>query len=90
MIVTPKNGPVDWVQAGRAYARLQLAATSMGLASHPMSQILQEYEEMNSLREAFERQVGVTGTEKVQMIARLGRSDYFFRSPRRPLTSFLV
>lgn len=90
MIVTPKNGPVDWVQAGRAYARLQLAATAIGLASHPMSQILQEYEEMNSLREEFERQVGVTGGEKVQMIARLGRSDYFFRAPRRPLASFLV
>lgn len=90
MIVTPRNGPVDWVQAGRAYARLQLAATAMGLASHPMSQILQEYEEMRSLREEFEREVGVTGSEKVQMIARLGRSDYFFRAPRRALTSFFV
>ena len=90
MIVTPKNGPVDWVQAGRAYARLQLAATAVGLASHPMSQILQEYEEMRSLREEFEREVGVTGSEKVQMIARLGRSDYFFRAPRRDLASFLV
>ena len=88
MIVTPKNGPAGWVQAGRAYARLQLAATAMGLASHPMSQILQEYEEMRSLREEFEREVGVTGFAKVQMIARPGWCDYFFRLPGRDFALF--
>ena len=34
------------VEAGRAYMRLQLKATELGLQMHPMSQAAQEFDEM--------------------------------------------
>lgn len=44
-MVTPGNDRVTQVNAGRAYARVQLAATAHGLATQPLSQALQEYAE---------------------------------------------
>ena len=43
----------DQLDAGRAYLRLNLEATRLGLAIHPWSQALQEYPEMADIaREA--------------------------------------
>jgi hypothetical protein len=44
-LVTEGNDRSTQVNAGRAYVRAQLAATSQGLAMHPLSQALQEYPE---------------------------------------------
>ena len=86
---TASNTQADWVRTGRDYARFQLVLTSLGLVMHPLSQILQEYPEMDKLRTAFEKQAGVGPGAKVQMAVRIGRSDYRFISPRRPLKSML-
>ena len=86
---SPGNSPEDWVRAGREYARLQLAATSLGLVMQPISQALQEYPEMKEIRERCDQLAGVSGARRIQMIARLGRSDYRYFSPRRALKSMI-
>jgi len=87
---TRENKPADWVNAGRDYARFHLALTLAGLKMQPLSQVLQEYPEMTELRERFESLVGVRSPEKVQMIVRIGRSDYEFVSPRRSIKTMIV
>lgn len=90
LFITPKNAQSDWVTAGMDYLRFHLAATSLGLAMQPVSQVLQEYEKMNGLRREFEVCMGVSPPAKIQMMVRLGRSDYRYYSPRRPLQSLMT
>ncbi|WP_232421000.1 hypothetical protein AB3N61_02200 [Leptospira sp. WS58.C1] len=85
---TDHNEIIDWVQAGRDYLRLQLAATKNGFSLHPLSQILQEYSEMDLLRKEFE--ASLKPGEKIQMLVRLGKSDYHYYSPRRDPKDFIV
>jgi hypothetical protein len=89
-LTTATNTPRDWLDAGRDYARLNLAATASGLAIHPMSQALQEYPEMQQVRTAVHAALGARPGETVQMLARLGHSAYRYRSPRRAVTSMLT
>ena len=56
MLRTGTNTPIDWVESGRAFARLQLAATRLGLVTHPVSQVLQEFPELEETRREFERE----------------------------------
>jgi hypothetical protein len=86
---TSTNTMRDWVQCGQDYVRFQLALTQADLKMHPLSQCLQEYPEMNELRPQVERILGQNGTEKVQMIARIGRTDYRYFTPRRSLKTML-
>lgn len=87
--VTAGNRVRDWVLCGRDYARFQLAATHMGLVSRPMSQLLQEFQEMRELADDFEAEHGVSAPAKIQMVALLGRGDVEHYSPRRPLSEML-
>lgn len=80
---TKTNTQKDWILTGMDYARFHLAVTSLGLKMHPFSQALQEFPEMEKERAKLELLTGVTGKEKVQMIVRLGRSDYRYFTPRR-------
>jgi len=50
---TGGNSRLDQLEAGRGYMRLTLQATKLGLAVHPMSQLLQEYKEMEDLQSEF-------------------------------------
>ncbi|TGL33965.1 hypothetical protein EHQ52_05385 [Leptospira koniambonensis] len=85
---TDHNEIIDWVQAGRDYLRLHLASTKNGFSLHPMSQILQEYPEMDLIRNEFES--SLKPGEKIQMLVRLGKSDYHFYSPRRDPKEFIL
>jgi len=87
---TMTNTPLDWVKSGRDYTRLNLAATRIGLAMHPLNQVLQEYPAMDTLRHEFEALAGQKDGEKVQMLVRVGRALPGFHSPRRDVESFLV
>lgn len=86
---TATNTPRDWVECGRDVARFYLAATKMGLAVHPMNQIIQEYPEMDELRAQFESLTDSQAPSKIQMIFRLGRSSYRYASPRRPVEDLM-
>ncbi|GBF50433.1 hypothetical protein LPTSP4_19580 [Leptospira ryugenii] len=87
---TQSNGFEDWVKVGRDYVRFQLAAEKNGFVIHPMSQIVQEYQEMDELRKSFEAQFQIGKQQKIQMIARIGRSEYKYFTPRRELKSMLI
>lgn len=86
---TPGNDRVAQLQAGRAYARLNLKAAELGLAMHPWSQVLQEYPEMSDLQAEFNSRLGVRDPERVQMLFRLGYADDVPQSPRRPLEALI-
>lgn len=78
------------VVAGRAYVRLQLQATALGLQVHPMSQAPQEFEEM---RPHYERLHALlvqrpSEEETVQMFCRVGYAAAQPHTPRRALASF--
>jgi nitroreductase len=89
-IASDDNTRATQIAVGRAYLRLQLAATAMGVAMQPHSQTLQEYPEMNDLRAAMQRETGIPTGATLQMFFRLGYAGDPGPSPRRPLKSFVT
>lgn len=79
------------VQAGRAYLRLQLRATALGLQMHPMSQAPQEFPEMKPWYDRLHQQLlgQPAEQETVQMFCRIGYCAGQQHTPRRPLDAFL-
>jgi hypothetical protein len=88
--VTSANTQRDWVAAGMDYARFQLAATGAGYFLHPMSQVLQEFPEMDALRTRYEALCGVSSPGKIQMVVRMGRAKEPFESYRRDVRDLLM
>jgi len=87
-LTTTDDTPTSRLQAGRAYARLALTAQSLGLAIHPWSQALQEYEEMADLY-AEAKQTLNAGDQTVQMLVRIGYADPVEPAARRELADFI-
>lgn len=87
-LTTPEDTPGHRLQAGRGYARLTLAAQSLGLAVHPWSQALQEYEEMADLY-AEAKQLLMAADQTVQMLVRVGYADPVEPAARRDLQDFI-
>ena len=90
-MVTEGNGRKAQINAGRAYARAQLAATAQGLSMQPLSQALQEYPEqalpyarIHALLEAPPPRY------TVQMWTRLGHAPPVQPAPRRGLDAHLL
>ena len=90
VLTTATNTLVDWVLAGRTYCRLQLSCLIYDFYMHPLSQVLEEFQEMTEAREAFESAMGVTGTQKIQMVLRVGKSKRPYLSYRRKLDAFMT
>lgn len=80
------------VNAGRAYLRLQLQATALGLQVHPMSQAPQEFAEMKPHYDALHQALlGRPATEEVvQLFCRVGYCTEQPHTPRRPLQDLVV
>lgn len=74
------------IEAGRAYLRTDLAAAQLGLAIHPNSQVLQEFDAMSALYDQFHTEVGAAQPARVQMLMRLGYAARPDPAPRRPLS----
>jgi nitroreductase len=89
-LVTAANDRVSQIEAGRAYLRLNLKATELGVAMHPVSQVLQEYPEMAGLQREFLTTLGIPTGQTVQMLFRLGYSEPVPPSPRRRLDALLM
>ena len=94
---TPGNSHSQQVEAGRAFVRLQLKATELGLGLHPMSQALQEFAEMKPHYEkAHQLLLGkpapqTPSDETLQMFCRLGyTAGVVPATPRRQLEKFTV
>lgn len=93
-LTTSTNTRAAQIEAGRAYVRLTLAGTLLGLAMHPNEQALQEFPEMASNYRAIHESLapGQAGGT-VQMLARLGTLpkglDASEPAPRRGLQAHL-
>ena len=80
---TAGNTRSDQLATGSAYVRANLAATGLGISMQPLSQILQEYDEMAALFKTGHEMLAQDG-ETVQMLARLGYGETVAPSPRWP------
>jgi nitroreductase len=84
-LTAPDNSRVSQLRTGIDYLRLNLQATALGLALHPMSQLLQEYPEMTGLQNRAFETLGAGTPGRVQMLVRLGHAAAPGPSPRRPV-----
>ena len=89
-VQTQDNGRHAQLNAGRAWVRLNLHATKLGLAVHPLSQALQEYPEMAELYAEIHKKLGVPAPARIQMFARVGYAPQVAPTPRWSLASRLV
>ena len=93
---TPGNSRSQQIATGRAYVRLQLTATEIGLGVHPLSQPLQEFAEMKPyIEQAHQLLIGKPAPRTpldptVQMFCRLGYTPAPVpATPRRQLEKFV-
>jgi nitroreductase len=96
-LATPGNSRSQQVEAGRAYVRLQLKATELGVGVHPMSQALQEFKEMAPFYEQAHQLLISKPAPKtaadatVQMFCRIGYTPAPVpATPRRNLSQFVL
>jgi hypothetical protein len=89
-VITPNNSRADQLEAGRRYVRANLRATAMGVAMHPMSQSLQEYPEVATAYTRMHNLLGASGSERIQMVARIGYGAPVDPAPRWPLRNHLI
>lgn len=89
-LTAEENTRVSQIEAGRSWVRVNLAAQAAGLAIHPLSQILQEFDEMAGLRRAVHAELGVDAPGLIHMLARVGYSKPVKASPRWPLETRLI
>lgn len=89
-IRTPDNSRAAQLDAGREWLRINLRATANGVAIHPISQALQEYEEMSALLTELHAALAVPEPARIQMFARVGYGPEIGPSPRWPVENCLV
>jgi hypothetical protein len=90
-MVTDGNDRVTQVNAGRAYARVQLAATAAGIALQPLQQALQEYPEQAKPYAEIRSLLDASSPARtVQMWARAGFAPPVGPAPRRGVDAQLV
>jgi len=90
-LVTDGNDRVTQVNARRAYARVQLAATAFGISLQPLQQALQEDPEQAKPYAEIRRLLAAPQTaQTVQMWARAGFAPPIGPAPRRGVDAQLV
>ena len=90
-MMTEGNDRKTQVNAGRAYARAQLAATAQGLSMQPLSQALQEYPEQAQPYAQIHSLLGASPPRyTVQMWTRLGYAPPVGPAPRRGLDAHVL
>jgi hypothetical protein len=90
MTATTSNARADQIAAGRAWLRMQLAATQAGLAFHPLSQALQEFAEMRGPYVRAHELLAPAPGATVQMLSRVGYAKSPPPAPREALESKLI
>lgn len=81
------NTRADQIAAGAAWLRINLAATKLGLALHPLSQVLQEFPSMASCYARLHEVVGIGAPARVQGLFRFGYANAQRPAPRWPMLS---
>ena len=90
-LVSRGNDRTTQVNAGRAYARVQLAGTAQGVAMHPLQQALQEYPEQARPYAAIRHLLEAPApAQTIQMWARVGFAPPVQPAPRRGVAAHVV
>ena len=89
-LVTENNSRLDQLKAGASWIRIHLAATQLGLAMHPLSQVMQEFPEMAAEYQKMHDFAGAGGNSCVQGLFRFGYAKFPAAAPRWPLSSRIV
>jgi hypothetical protein len=90
-LVSQGNDRGTQVDAGRAYVRVQLAATAHGVVMQPLSQALQEYAEQAQPYAEIHRLLDVPQPQQtVQMWARVGFAPPVPPAPRRGVDAHIL
>lgn len=84
------NSRKQQLEAGANWVRINLAATKMGLAMHPLSQVLQEFPEMDGPYKELHDLLSIEQPARVQGLFRFGYAKYPQPSPRWPMMSRLA
>lgn len=87
---TAANTRLDQLRAGRAWVRMQQAATLAGVAFHPLSQALQEFPEMAPAYDRAHELMAHAPGATVQMLSRLGYAAAPPPAPREALEAQLI
>jgi len=82
--VSETNTRPDQITAGADWLRLNLACTAEGVAVQPMSQALQEYQEVATFFDEVHKLLAPEGGT-VQMLGRIGYAAPVAQSPRWPI-----
>lgn len=88
--VTKENNYRDHVLTGRDFYRFCLALTANNMYMHPLNQAIQEYKEMDTIREELNKMMAVKGNEKIQMIVRIGHGEVPYESFRRHVKDMIA
>ncbi len=88
-LISRTNTRVDQINAGRDWLRINLTATGEGLGTQPMSQPLQEYDEMKPCYDEIHKMLAPEGGT-IQMLGRLGYGVAVPPSPRWPLDAKIL
>lgn len=88
-VVTKTNTREDQIKAGRDWVRINLATTRENIGVQPMSQALQEYEEMTAIYDQIHADLAPDGGT-VQMFGRLGYAERVAPSPRWPIEAKIL
>ncbi|MEP3200100.1 MAG: twin-arginine translocation pathway signal protein [Lentilitoribacter sp.] len=88
-VVTKGNTREDQINAGRDWVRINLATMRENVGLHPMSQALQEYEEMTAIYDQIHADLAPDGGT-VQMFGRLGYAERVAPSPRWPIEAKIL
>lgn len=71
-LVSTNNSLAQQIAAGRAFVRLHLRASQLGIALQPMSQLLEEFPSVASYRSDLYDNLDIPDGATVQMLVRLG------------------
>lgn len=90
-LTTAANTRADQLSAGRAWVRMQQAATLLGLGLQPLSQALQEFPEMAGPYGRAHALLAPTASATVQMLSRIGYAKPPANpAPRRQVETIIV
>ncbi len=85
-----KDTPLEWVKTGRDFMRFTLAIATENLSFHTMNQSLEDYDESKVYHQQLCDLLGIDKSSRIQLMGRIGKSDYNFFSPRRDLKEILI
>ncbi len=90
MVITPENTRAMQVKAGHLYADIMLHSKMYGLAVHPLSQTLSDFEKMDSLRQIMHNNYAPDGG-RIQMLSRMGYpTEQYEQSARQDIRALII